>query len=233
MSEAPTGHGGPRQAAPDDTGGGSPGYDAPLRDGETVHIRPLRGRDRAALHDLVERTSEESAYLRFFAGGRATAHLHMERLTAPGHRGRAFVAVLGGRVVGIAEHVPAEDLSDTDVAVLVDDRVHGRGLGTLLLERLAIDAAGLGVAELVADVLPVNRMMLIVLDDLGLPVTREFTGGEVRVRIDLRAVAALADATERRRHGAGPTGRVRRDGRRPGHEGRAGSPDHPARDGAP
>ncbi|MEV0753387.1 GNAT family N-acetyltransferase [Streptosporangium sp. NPDC050280] len=176
--------------------------DVLLRTGEIAHIRPLRDTDRAALHALVDHTSEKSAYLRFFTGGRATAHLYMDRLTGPDYRGHAQVALLSGRLVAVAEYIPDERRHSADVAVLIDDHVHGRGLGTLLLEHLALDAAARGVGELVADVRTGNGTMLKVLSDLGLTTTREFTGDEIRVRIDLRPTDTLTAAIERRDHEA-------------------------------
>ena len=179
--------------------------DALLRNGEITQVRSLRGTDRAALHDLVDRTSAESAYLRFFAGGRATAHRYMDRLTGPGYCGHALVALLAGRLVAVAEYIPGEHRNSAEVAVLIDDHVHGRGLGTLLLEHLAIDAAAHGVSELVADVLTGNGAMLKVLADLGLAMTREFAGNEVRVRIDL-CPTGYADGRDRAPR---PRGRAR------------------------
>ena len=40
--------------------------DVVLRDGSTVHLRPARGEDRAALRDFYEQLSPESRYFRFF-----------------------------------------------------------------------------------------------------------------------------------------------------------------------
>ena len=71
--------------------------DVLLRDGGIAQLRPLRGDDRAALHALVDATSERSAFLRFFTGGRGTAHTYVERITAPGYQGRSLVAFVGGR----------------------------------------------------------------------------------------------------------------------------------------
>ncbi|MFG1949225.1 hypothetical protein [Nonomuraea sp. NPDC048826] len=61
----------------------SDGYDVLLRDGGIAHVRPLRPGDRTALHELVERSSERSAYLRFCTGGRNTAHAYMRTASPP------------------------------------------------------------------------------------------------------------------------------------------------------
>ncbi|WP_214317843.1 bifunctional acetate--CoA ligase family protein/GNAT family N-acetyltransferase [Nonomuraea sediminis] len=177
------------------------GYDVLLRDGGIAHVRPLTPADRAALHELVERTSERSAYLRFFTGGKATAHAYMDRITGPDYPGHALVAVLHGRLVAIAEYIPIKGGS-ADLAILIDDAVHGHGLGTLLLEHVALDAAEHGVSELVAYVLPENNQMIKVLADLGLDVGRRFEDGTVHVRIGVTPTPRLVAGIEARDHEA-------------------------------
>ncbi len=85
----------------------SGGCDVLLRDGGIARLRPLRAEDRPALHALVARSSERSAYLRFFAGGRATAHAYMDRITAPDYQGHALVATVQGTLVAVAEYFPS------------------------------------------------------------------------------------------------------------------------------
>ncbi|GAA3112585.1 GNAT family N-acetyltransferase [Streptosporangium carneum] len=84
---------------------------------------------------------------------RAVVHAgYMDRVTEPGHPGRTLVAVVDDSLVAVAEYIPA-DAGDAEIAVLIDDAMHHRGLGTLLVEHLALNAADEGVRELVADVL--------------------------------------------------------------------------------
>ncbi|MFF4618785.1 GNAT family N-acetyltransferase [Nonomuraea jabiensis] len=179
----------------------SEGYDVLLRDGDIAHVRPLRPTDRQALHELVDRSSERSAYLRFFTGGRNTAHAYVERITSDKYDGRARVAGLHGRLVAIAEYIPMED-GRADLGILLDDAVHGHGLGTLLLEHLAVDAAEHGIHELVADVLAENRPMIRVLRDLGLKVEQRFEGGTLHVSIAAEPTPRLMAAIEARDHEA-------------------------------
>jgi L-amino acid N-acyltransferase YncA len=69
-----------------------------------------------------------------------------------------------GALVG---HAVALTLSNgrAEVAVEVSDQLHGEGLGTILVERLAELAEMLGIGTLVAQVLPDNRAMLEVFKD--------------------------------------------------------------------
>lgn len=153
----------------------SEGYDVLLRDGGIAHVRPLRPADRRALHELVDRSSERSAYLRFFTGGRNTAHGYMDRITSDEYGGHALVASLHNRLVAVTEYIPTGNGS-ADLGILLDDAVHGHGLGTLLLEHLVLDAAEHGIRELTADVLAGNRPMIRVLNDLGLEVKQRMEG---------------------------------------------------------
>ncbi|NJP25291.1 GNAT family N-acetyltransferase [Microbispora sp. SCL1-1] len=176
--------------------------DVLLRDGGVARIRPLRPADREALHELIARSSPRSAYMRFFTGGAASAHAYMDRITGPGYHGHALVALVGGRVVGVAEYIADPDGSEAEVGILLDDAVHGCGLGTLLLEHLALDAADEGIEELVATVLPQNRAMLRVLNDLGLPVETRYEDGQVEIRIATRPTERLVAEIEARAHEA-------------------------------
>ncbi|MEO3886721.1 GNAT family N-acetyltransferase [Nonomuraea sp. B5E05] len=180
----------------------SEGYDVLLRDGGIAHVRPLRPADRDALHELVERASERSAYLRFFTGGRNTAHSYMDHITGAEYRGHALVAHLKGRLVAVAEYIPLDD-GRADLGILLDDAVHGHGLGTLLLEHVALDAAAHGVNELVADVLGENRPMLRVLRDLGLNVSQHFDGSTLHLDIAAVPTSRLHEAIAVRDHEAG------------------------------
>ncbi|MFF0575429.1 bifunctional acetate--CoA ligase family protein/GNAT family N-acetyltransferase [Streptosporangium saharense] len=174
--------------------------DVLLREGGIAHLRPLRPGDDHALHALVDRSSERSAYLRFFTGGRAGAHAYVDHVTRPDHPGRVLVAVVNGRLAGIAEYIPGENGEDgeAEIAILIDDSEQHHGLGTLLVEHLAVQAAEEGVRELVAEVLAENRPMLRVLDDLGLATRRAFDGGTVEIRMDPRPTPALLERIESR-----------------------------------
>ncbi|XVQ90006.1 GNAT family N-acetyltransferase [Microbispora siamensis] len=176
--------------------------DVLLRDGGMAHIRPLRSSDCEALHALITRSSPRSAYLRFFTGGTASAHAYMDRITGPRYRGHALVALVGGLMVGVAEYIPDPGRPEAEVGILLDDLVHGQGLGTLLLEHLALDAADAGIEGLVAIVLPENRAMLRVLNDLGLPVEKRYEQGQVEIRITTRPTESLVAEIEARAHEA-------------------------------
>lgn len=87
------------------------------------------------------------------------------------------------------------DASRAEVAFLVTDDWQGRGLGSMMLSRLAQDAEQRGVSTLVAEVLPGNRPMIAVFERCGYPVAVRWDAHGVEVEIDLVArIPALVRA---------------------------------------
>src|SRR5436190_721159 len=67
-------------------------------------------------------------------------------------------------------------------AFAVADEHQGRGIGTRLLEQLALRASEVGIERFVAEVMPENRAMIGVFEGTGLEVTRELEGGVFEIR---------------------------------------------------
>ena len=74
-------------------------------------------------------------------------------LEQSGDTAATLVATVAGTIVAVAT---AERIApqEAEVAFLVADSEHGRGLGSLLLEHLAATCRDLGVRRFVAEVLP-------------------------------------------------------------------------------
>ena len=74
---------------------------------------------------------------------------------------------------------------EAEVAFVVADAWQGRGLGSVLFERLAARARELGISRFVADTLFLNRRMLAVFRATGLPHAERLEGGVVHVVLEL------------------------------------------------
>lgn len=191
---------------------GDAGHHVLLRDGGMAYVRPLRPTDRTALRELVSRLSERSTYLRFFTTGTRTARDHVDRITRPDWTGRGLLAFIGDRVAGAAEFTPLDTgaaapgattaTTGAEIGLMVADWAHGRGLGTLLLEQLAIMAAGDGMTEFTATALPENRSMIEVFRDAGFPVEQRREGDVVHFRVPLHQTRDLLAAIAAREHTA-------------------------------
>jgi acetate---CoA ligase (ADP-forming) len=155
--------------------------DVVLRDGRTVHLRPIRGDDDEAILDMWQRLSPETIRLRFFAP-RGLDERQVRFFTDVDYETRfALVAETGSRIIGVARFdVLAEQPDTAEFAVLVEDAEQGRGVGTALLRALLGPADDLGVTGFVGEVLRENARMLRMMRDAGLEPGFKNEGGIVQ-----------------------------------------------------
>ncbi len=161
-----------------------------LRDGSWVTLRPARAEDEPALRTFLAGLSSESKRLRFFSGASDTdVAAHWAAHVGPHHYG-LVAHDASGAVVAHATYIqldtPRGETPRAEVAVEVADRLHGRGLATIMIERLAAVAQARGIARFVAEVLPENRAMLDVFRD-GFDAHLTFHEGTDTVEFPTRA----------------------------------------------
>lgn len=143
--------------------------DAILKDGRTVHIRPIMPADGEKVWQLWLRLSPETIRLRFL-GSRRLSREEIPYYTHLDMRDRfALVAEIGERIVGVSrfDRLPAHP-DTAEFAVLVEDAEQGRGIGTALMRALVPAAEDLGITRFEGDVLRDNEKMLHVLRSAGL-----------------------------------------------------------------
>lgn len=135
-----------------------------LRDGSRVVVRSARQQDEPALHSFLADLCGRARYLRFFSGAADVASAaHLTAATGPDRYG-LLAHDERGVLVGHALYIQLDD-TRAEVAVEIADHLHDRGLGTILIEHLAIVAEEHGITCFVAEVLPQNREMLAVFRD--------------------------------------------------------------------
>jgi acetate---CoA ligase (ADP-forming) len=180
--------------------------DVILRDGRTLRLRSPRREDADSLLEFFGSLSERSLYLRFHGVPRVDAHL-VEPLLDPDWAERgSLVGALAGedgeRIVAVANYVRLRDPNIAEAAFAVADEHQRRGIGTRLLEQLAIRAAAVGIDRFVAEVLADNRSMLGVFEAVGFELTRELAGGELEVQFPIAPTARYEERVEGRDHAA-------------------------------
>lgn len=173
--------------------------DVVLADGGPVHVRPVRPSDAAQYDAFHQRQSPDSLYYRFFSARPKFTQRDLERLVTVDMVDRAtLVALEGDTMIAVASYDRWPGRHDADVAFLVDDRHHGRGLATMLLEHLAAVARSNGIERFTAEVLANNRAMLSVFLKAGWPVQRAFDSGVVDLVFPLDPTPELLESVERR-----------------------------------
>jgi L-amino acid N-acyltransferase YncA len=157
-----------------------------LRDGSTVHVRPVRAEDAPAVHAFFERLSPKSITLRFFCGFPDLDRAVRWATDVDGQHRYGLIATSSadGRVVAHAGWEREPDHPErAEVAFAIADAMQHNGLGTILLGQLIEAADQAGVAVLSAEVLPQNHRMLHVFRDSGFPVTTRTLPGVVPVEL--------------------------------------------------
>ncbi|WP_309074370.1 GNAT family N-acetyltransferase [Paenarthrobacter sp.] len=177
--------------------------DVVLRDGGTAHLRPIRPEDADALQAFHAGQSQASIYMRFFSFKPKLSGKEVRRFTEVDHINRvAFVITIGGEIMGIGRYDRLEDPTEAEVAFNISDAHQGRGIGSILLEHLAVAARENGIRRFTAEVLPDNRKMLMVFADAGYDLKRQFDDGVVSVEFNIDPTEKSRAVMESREHRA-------------------------------
>jgi acyl-CoA synthetase (NDP forming)/RimJ/RimL family protein N-acetyltransferase len=173
-----------------------------LRDGRVAELRPVRRdeHDRSMVRRLFAKASPDSLYYRFFHAVREVSDKLLDSmLEADGERQYSLLCVAGDRALGIGTYSRIDEEA-AEVAFFVDDELHGKGLGTLLLEHLAQTAWRHGFKRFEAYVLCDNRKMLGVFQSSGFEIRRRLESDRYHLVLPLvltERVRALQDTREK------------------------------------
>ncbi|WP_222266130.1 bifunctional acetate--CoA ligase family protein/GNAT family N-acetyltransferase [Modestobacter marinus] len=173
--------------------------DVVAADGGTVHLRPITPDDAEGIVGLMERSSDQTRYYRFFGPMRRLSDKDLHRFTHVDHDSRvAFVLLLGDELIGVGRYDRYPGTDDAEVAFLIEDAHQRRGLGSVLLEHLAAAAQERGITRFVAEVLSQNMQMVRVFQDAGYSAKRSYADGVVHLTFPIAPTeASLAVAHER------------------------------------
>lgn len=188
-----------------------PGYPHELErdvvaDGLRYHVRPIRPDDAPRLVEFHGRLSPRSVYLRFFGAHPTLSDAEVKRFTEVDYSGRlAIVATVGEQLIAVARYDRSPGTSEAEVAFVVDDAYQHHGVGSGLLDELAVAALARGVTRFRAETLAENRAMLDVFHHAGFGVKSSIEYGTVTLRFEIVPTSAsvAARAARRRRLGAG------------------------------
>ena len=144
--------------------------DVVLRDGATVHVRPVRADDGPAMRAFLESVSPDSIWFRYF--GTVNLDWATSWSVNVDYADRFGLVVESGNPRAIIAHAAYVriDYERAEVAFLVADAWQGRGISTILLAHLAEVAEQHGFSTFFAQVLPQNHRMIDVFRESGFPV---------------------------------------------------------------
>ncbi|MCL4807008.1 MAG: GNAT family N-acetyltransferase [Thermoanaerobaculia bacterium] len=175
-----------------------------LRNGESVLLRVATPDDVPAVEALMQGVSRESLQMRFMGAVANVARSTVEFMCSGEPHDRLSLLAIAGqgpdaRVMAIGTYTALGVGGKAEVAFLVHDEFQGRGISTLLLERLAGIAAGYGFIGFEAEVLYENQAMIDVFTGSGFEVCQaEGGGGCIHVQFPVSGVASLRERVELR-----------------------------------
>lgn len=173
-----------------------------LRDGTSAVIRMAQPDDRDALQAFLDRLPPESRRHRVFCRFDSLRELAVSLCSASDPRSRLTLLVTRARegaerIIAVGSYFVQNDQT-AEVALAVDDVFQGKGIGALLLERLALRAVRHGVVRLRAITHAEDRRMQDVLKESGFDLREAQSGGEMEVELSLIPTDASVIRSETR-----------------------------------
>jgi GNAT superfamily N-acetyltransferase len=167
-----------------------------------VSIRVASPGDGERLRGMFSRVSPETIYRRFYIPYPNVPERMLALMLDVDQYDEGFlVAVAEEEIVGHAMYVRLGDGGDAEMAIIVEDGWQSKGVGKLLLRRLAEKARRRGVETFVGTVLIENRRMLGLISAVFTESTHVITDGVFDFRVLLRTLKP-ADSLRILRHAA-------------------------------
>ena len=147
--------------------------------GHHLHLRPIRADDAEALVSFHSHLSPDSIYRRYFAMHPLLSPSEVSHLTQVDYQERLALIILDGEeIVAVGRYDGLPPGTTAEVAFLVRDDFQRRGLGRILLNKLASAAWLRGLTRFSAVTMSENRGMITVFEHCGFPVKLSADGEE-------------------------------------------------------
>ncbi|MFH0821257.1 MAG: GNAT family N-acetyltransferase [Pseudomonadota bacterium] len=153
-----------------------------FKGGLETHVRIIKPTDESMIRDLFYNMSESSVYFRYFSPRKSMPHSNVRQYcNVPEKDGLSVVVTFGPRevrsIIAEARYMLYPEGDFADVAFMVDEAYHGRGIATYLLNYLTEIAQERGVEGFTADVLVSNTPMMKVFEKVPYQVRKSVSEG--------------------------------------------------------
>ena len=150
-------------------------------DGEQITIRPAKPVDERRIQEHFYSLDKDDVVARFFHDKNSFVHDEVKGVSLIDYiKDLTMVAVIGefgfGQVVGIGEYLLDPATHEAEVAFSISKSYQKKGLGKILLNKLAFAARENGIAGLMAFTSPQNRGMINLFKTLPYKVDSFFDG---------------------------------------------------------
>lgn len=155
-------------------------------DGERVTIRPAKPVDERRIQEHFYRLEKEDIIARFFHEKTSFVHDEVKGVSLIDYiKDLTIVAVVGefgfGIVIGIGEYLVDPATNEAEIAFSISKPYQQKGLGTILLNKLAYAARENGISGLMAYTSPQNKGMNELFRKLPYKVDSFFDGDMLRL----------------------------------------------------
>jgi acetyl coenzyme A synthetase (ADP forming)-like protein len=161
-----------------------------LKDGSSLHLRPIQLSDEERLLALFGRLSKQTIYLRFHHVLARMSKEEARRFCTVDYNDTfALVGTLGEgqeeRIIAVGRYARQPGANRAQIAFEVEDRYQGLGIGSHLLDQLAYIARDKSISQFEAEVLSENKDMMNVLINSGFKMHRQMQGATYVGVLDL------------------------------------------------
>ncbi len=159
-----------------------------FKNGTKIRFRAIKPSDEEAMRRLFYRFSDKTILTRFFYPIKTMPHDRMqEYVNIEYSQELSVVALIGepdqGKIIAEARFVREEKSSYGNIAFVVDEKYQGIGIATYLYKMLIRLAKERGLKGFTAEVLQINKGMIKVFENGGLPINSRLEGGIYRLTI--------------------------------------------------
>jgi len=159
------------------------------KSGLKFRLRPVKISDEPLVKDFFYNLSDETKYNRFLSRRKDMPHEMLQDIFVVIDYTKEMVILAtiedgdSEVVIGVGQFAVIEDTLTAQVALVVRDDYHQKGLGTKLLSYLAYIAKKQGLVGFKAEILPDNKHVLHLLEKTGSVVEKKFSSGVYIIEI--------------------------------------------------